>query len=402
MARVCFVSNFNTYYRAPVFEALAAEPDLDVDFLFYSKGGERYWMSQHGVSRLAERQTDLRGFEVAGTRITPGLLPRLFAKPYDVYLKCVNGRFALPATYLAARLRGRPFVLWTEVWMRFRTPGHRLGYPLVRHIYRGADAVVACGTHVRDFLIEEGVDPSRILVARHAVNSERYGRAVSAGERRELRERLGLGPDRPVVLFVGRFTEVKRLSDLVEAFARLVRDGRDGDAILVLAGTGEEEAALKGLAERLGVSGRIVWPGYVAPADTVALYAIADVCVLPSVELDHIKETWGLVVNEAFNQGVPVVATDAVGAAAGGLVADGRTGFVVPERSPEALADRIAALIADPDLRARMSASCRAEIAGWTQQGMADSFAEAIRFALARAGHGRGASQPPVDGEVDV
>ena len=60
--------------------------------------------------------------------------------------------------------------------------------------------------------------------------------------------------------------------------------------------------------------------------------------MLPSITTALDKEPWGLVVNEAMHAGLPVVATDAVGAAAGGLVRDGENGFVVPERDADALA----------------------------------------------------------------
>jgi glycosyltransferase involved in cell wall biosynthesis len=67
------------------------------------------------------------------------------------------------------------------------------------------------------------------------------------------------------------------------------------------------------------------------------LYAGSDVVVVPSVPTRDFLEPWGLVVNEAFHQGVPVIATDAVGAAAGGLVQHERTGLVVPAGDPDAL-----------------------------------------------------------------
>ena len=67
---------------------------------------------------------------------------------------------------------------------------------------------------------------------------------------------------------------------------------------------------------------------------------MADVYVLPSITTRLFKEPWGLVVNEAFNQGVPVIATDAVGAAAGGLVENGVNGFVVPEGNSRAIEEK--------------------------------------------------------------
>lgn len=379
---VCFVSNFNNYYRAPVFNALAATPGLDVRFVFYSGGTEAYWMQQHGTVS-GPNQTDLAGVSVWGTRITPSLVRVLMSRKEDVYLKCINGRFALPVTFLVARLRRKPFVLWTEVWMRFRTPGHKLGFPLVRHIYRSADAIIACGQHVRDYLVSEGVSPDRIVVAHHAVDNATYGREVDPSEIAAIRERYGIG-DGPMVLFLGRFTEVKGLPYLVRAFADLVHSGVAGGAKLVLAGSGETESDLRRDAEEQGILDRVVWTGYLSPEETVPLLAAAQLLVLPSIELDYIKETWGLVVNEAFNQGTPVVATDAVGAAAGHLVRDRETGFVVPSRDVGALSRAIGELLTDGDLQERLSRNCRREIQNWTHAGMAASFAEAIRLGARR------------------
>jgi glycosyltransferase involved in cell wall biosynthesis len=373
--RLCLVSNFNTFYRNGVFEHVAHR--LKTRFLFYSNGSESYWLPEHGVWRGDIEHTYLKGFDVAGTRITPSLPWHLLKAPYDVYLKCINGRFALPATYLMARVRGRPFVLWTEVWMRYRTRAHRAVYPLTRYIYRHADAVVACGEHVAAFLREEGVDPERIFVARHAVDNAAYARPVDELEVAALRNRLDIAPEQKVVLYMGRLTEVKGLPYLLRAFSAARRD----DAVLVLAGSGSEEVALRAEAAALGIADRVRFAGYVPAEQTITYYALAWMMVLPSIELDHIKETWGLVVNEAFNQGVPVIASDAVGAAAGGLVDDGATGYVVPERDAGALARAMTVLLDDPDLRQRMSATCRAVIARWTQQGMAESFVAAVHYA---------------------
>jgi hypothetical protein len=80
------------------------------------------------------------------------------------------------------------------------------------------------------------------------------------------------------------------------------------------------------------VDGTVRFAGYVPSRETRPYYALADLFVLPSITTASFKEPWGLVVNEAFNQGVPVIASDAVGAAAGGLVQSGVNGLIVPER----------------------------------------------------------------------
>lgn len=381
--RVCFVSNFNSFYLQPVYDTLSNQSDLEVDFYFYSKGGEKYWLPEHGVT-VADRQTYLSGFSIFGTRITPGLFPILFRGSHDVYVKCVNGRFALPVTYLAARLRGRPFVLWTELWTRYTTPGQRLGWPVARHIYRNADVIVATGSHVKDYLITEGVDANRVEVVPFGVDNALFSADVPEADTSALRRQLGIDPNAPVVLYLGRFSVEKGIDDLLHAFASDIRDAADTDTVLVLAGAGSEGARLQALAQSLGVEGRVRWPGYVQASDTVTYYAISSVMVLASVELPFYKETWGLTVNEAMNQGVPVIVSDKVGAGAGGLVVDGETGLIVPERDPAALANALRRVLGDDALRHRLSMAGRARVAQWTQSRMALGFASAIRKAVAR------------------
>ena len=79
------------------------------------------------------------------------------------------------------------------------------------------------------------------------------------------------------------------------------------------------------------------------------LYAGSDVLVVPSLPTRDFLEPWGLVVNEAFHQGVPVIATDAVGAAAGGLVRHEHTGLIVPAGDARALRAAIHRLHDDAD-----------------------------------------------------
>ena len=67
--------------------------------------------------------------------------------------------------------------------------------------------------------------------------------------------------------------------------------------------------------------------GVLDPPSLRNFYAAADVLCVPSVPTRKVRETWGLAINEAMNQRTPILATDAVGAAAGGLVRDGETGL---------------------------------------------------------------------------
>ncbi len=376
--RVAFVTNFCSHYRIKPFELLAR--DYDVDYYFFSDGGEWYWRKEHGVKRGDFRHTYLPGVRVGNTRISAQLPAALLAGGYDVFVKCINGRFALPVTYTIARMTGKPFVLWTGIWMRLETKFHRLGFPIVQHLYRNADAVVAYGEHVRRYLESEGVASPRIFLARQAVDNALYRRHVGDVERGTLRARLGIEADQPVVLYVGRLAAVKGLRHLLHGF-RAVTDPR---AVLVLAGEGEEGAELRALAESLGLGPRVRFTGHVSADQTPAYYALATVAVLPSVTTPGGKELWGLVVNEAFNQGVPVIATDAVGAAAGGLVQDGVNGFVVPERDAAALGAALNTIVGDDTVRRRLGANALHTIGEWTTETMVSGFRAAIEYACAR------------------
>jgi glycosyltransferase involved in cell wall biosynthesis len=125
--------------------------------------------------------------------------------------------------------------------------------------------------------------------------------------------------------------------------------------------------------------------GKADPATVRNFYAGSDVVVIPSIPTRDFREPWGLVANEAFNQGVPVIATDAVGAAAGGLIEHERTGLVVPAGDPDALADALRRLHDDPALRARLGTAGRAAVRSHTHA----EWAAGMARALAAAGAGR-------------
>src|ERR1017187_3205870 len=145
--RIAFVTNFASHYRVRTFEILAKYHN--VQYLFFSGGDEWYWQRRHGTRAGDFEYEYLSGISVAGTRITPSLIARLLRGNFDVVVKCINGRFALPAAYLAARLRHRPFVLWTGIWSTLNTRFHKAASFVPSYIYRHADAVVVYGEHVK-------------------------------------------------------------------------------------------------------------------------------------------------------------------------------------------------------------------------------------------------------------
>ena len=116
-----------------------------------------------------------------------------------------------------------------------------------------------------------------------------------------------------------------------------------------------------------------------------ALYAAADALVLPSIATATFREPWGLVANESMHQRTPVVASDAVGAVAGGLVRDGRNGLVFPAGDADALAVRLQTLARNPELRSALGAAASDDVSPYTPE----AWVRGIQQALAAVGQSR-------------
>jgi glycosyltransferase involved in cell wall biosynthesis len=110
---------------------------------------------------------------------------------------------------------------------------------------------------------------------------------------------------------------------------------------------------------------------------------------VPSVPTPRFKEPWGLVCNEAFEQGRTVIATTAVGAAAGGLVRDGETGLVIAPDDSRQLAAAIDTLLGDEPLRRRLGTAARAAVQPFTYDAMAAGVEAALTSAAAGTWRGR-------------
>ncbi len=160
----------------------------------------------------------------------------------------------------------------------------------------------------------------------------------------EARSALGIPQDVPLIGYVGRLRPVKGVDVLLTALAQLPHTH------LLVVGTGPQAADLTARAGQSDLMGRIHMLGQVADV-RLALRA-CDVYAQPSR-----REAFGLAAVEAAAVGLPVVAS-----AVGGLrdiVADGRTGLLVPPDQPAALANALAHLIAHPDEARQMGAAGR-------------------------------------------
>jgi glycosyltransferase involved in cell wall biosynthesis len=161
---------------------------------------------------------------------------------------------------------------------------------------------------------------------------------------------------KPVILHVARLVEKKGTAYLLEAFAKIA--SRHPAVELVVIGAGPLAVPLADRAHALGIAARVRWLGARPHAEVRQWLSRAAVFSLPScTAANGDAEGLGIVLVEAAASGVPVVATRH-----GGIpeaVEDGKTGFLVAERSAGELADALDALLSAESLRARMGGEAR-------------------------------------------
>jgi phosphatidyl-myo-inositol dimannoside synthase len=221
-----------------------------------------------------------------------------------------------------------------------------------------------------------GVAPSHVSVLRPAVVIPYDENDDDARERVRLtRQRFDLC-DRPYVLSLARLVPRKGIDLAIGGFAAVAREFPD--VVLVVAGEGPQEGALRRLAEQSGITDRVRFVGPVDDATKAALFAGCEAYVMPNRVLPNDVEGFGIVFLEAAAYGKP-----AVGGANGGVpdaVISENTGLLVDTaRGADAVGEALARLLADPALRRSLGDRARERVQrdfAWADR--AAAFARAI------------------------
>lgn len=177
-------------------------------------------------------------------------------------------------------------------------------------------------------IIHCGVEPEKFSLRRH----EGHGRRL---------------------IYVGRLADVKGIGVLLEALAMIKR--KFPQVTLDIVGDGPDRASLETRANELGLSENVIFHGYRSQAQVREHFADADVFVMSSF-----AEGVPVVLMEALGAGVPAVATRIAGI--GELVEDGINGLIVPPGDVHALANKVAALLGDADMRNRFGEAGRSKV----------------------------------------
>jgi glycosyltransferase involved in cell wall biosynthesis len=225
---------------------------------------------------------------------------------------------------------------------------HRSAFfrPVVRFLLNRSDCIVAQSRNTRENALSFYRPDKEIAVIPLAYEPFSF-RQVS-------RQELNLSENKKYIISVGRLVKRKGLEYLIQA-VRLLDD--DVEALII--GDGKEKEPLVELAARLNIRERVHFVGQVSEEKKFQYLAGADIYVLSSLH-----EGFGIVLQEAMQAGLPIVATSHGGQV--DLVADGVNGLLVDSRNARAIAGAVGRLLQDDTLRRKMSAENRAGLKAYS------------------------------------
>jgi glycosyltransferase involved in cell wall biosynthesis len=379
--RLAYLVTHPIQYQAPLLRAVARDPDIALKVFFGSDFSVQKFVDP-GFGQVIEWDVPLlEGYEheMLPCRfgpLAPGDLPS-FWRPFNRGLTkaLVAGRFQALwvhgynrayhwAAIAVAKRLGLKVLLRDEATDISASRGpvkQMLKSAFFRLLDQGIDAYLAIGRLNRDYYRGFGIDEAKIFPMPYAVDNAFFRARIADAtpEREILRARLGLKPDRPVILFAGKLIPRKRPLDLLEAYARIAGEPAARSPYLLFAGDGELKPELERRIASHALD-RVRLLGFQSQTELAALYDLADLFVLPSE-----RESWGLVVNEAMNAGRAIILNDRIGAGAD-LLIDGENGFIYPVGDVEALATCLRTSLRDPERLAAMGRRSRAIVDGWS------------------------------------
>lgn len=227
-------------------------------------------------------------------------------------------------------------------------------HPVTRFCARLIDHHVAISGAIRDNLLQLGVPAERISLVHDAIDLEEFDVAI---ESESLLSEFDLLPGQPRFGIFGRVVDWKGIREFLLATEKVMTQIPDARAFIVGGHSDGDEGfvrEMRCLAGELGIADKVIFTGY--RQDVPALMKLMDVVVHASTR----PEPFGMVVIEGMAMKKPIVAT--LGGGPLDIVVEGKTGFLVEMRNPEALGQAVGMLLRESDLRQELGAAGRARV----------------------------------------
>ena len=362
--RLAAVALHPIQYQAGLWRVMAAHPRLDLDVIFLDTIGIDGTVDPTLKAALKWDTPLLDGyphdfvknlspfrFTPIVDRVNPTLYRRLGAKRYDAVI--VHGFLTLSnwIALAAARRSGAHPIFRGEAYGQ-ESNRPRAVKELTERVHgyylRSCDGVAYSCENNRDYLLARGARPNDLFPMPCAVDNEQLEQLVrSAAPPEQFRKRHGLPDSATLLVTVGRFVHHKRIEDCLAALAEPVLRGRD-DLHLLVAGDGPDREKLEVEAQRLGVSERVHFLGFLSQQQLVEAILAAQLFVLASS-----RDASPKAMSEALYLRKPVVCSDHVGTSKD-LIEPGGNGFIYPCGDVAALAGYTARILDDEATRRGM------------------------------------------------
>jgi len=359
-------------YRIPVFNEIAKSDQVEFKVFFLAETVRgRPW-------RVEKEKISFRYQVVPGIGIwLPDRFPIFFNPPIRWLLEKENPDLVIgcgyhhPTCLLAlryARSHGKRFILWSE---SHRDSIRLRSFPFKQYrsnFIHSSDGFVVPGRKSFNFIQSFGIDGKKMWTAPNAVANDFFSRNADTfrSQRQTLKSKRNF-PSK-IILYVGRLVDSKGIPVLLEAFQSVSKSLEAG---LILVGEGKDQKKYLNFCRRHGLR-NVFFEGFKQQDELPFYYGLADVFVLPSL-----REEWGLVLNEAAASGLPLIATDASGAAFD-LIEEAKNGYRVRTGDSEALREKILAILKNPELQDSMGRRSREMIEAFSPQRCAAVFLQAI------------------------
>jgi glycosyltransferase involved in cell wall biosynthesis len=374
-------------YHVPLWRDLAKRKDMDVTVHYFSDHSIRGGMDE-GFNRPVTWDLDLlKGYRsVFITRDGDVNKPLSLKIPdpkgllekgdFDcVLIQGYTNAFEVQVLREASR-RGIQIVMrgeFSDIWQSHQAKAKTwMRKNFLQWFYQKVDVFGVIGENARQHLVRHGVSEDRMVFSPYAVDDQLFEAQKRKFKRSAVRRELGLNEKDFVLLFSGKLIPRKEPLLLLEAMGKL----REYPNLkLIIVGDGPMKDQVEKAATRQ-IPKKLVFQGFVNQSQLGRYYRAADLFVHPSN-----NETWGLVINEAMQFGLPVITTDRVGCRLD-LLKPGFTGFIFPSGNAEILAFQIKNMLVDRGLTRKMGQNAEKLVGFYSIQQAADGIHQAVKLAL--------------------
>lgn len=353
--RLLILSIFPAPYRVAVFRDLAKHYDVDLFFeVAQNQDRSADWFVESGEFKVLNTPENKRAYR----QCLKNLKTYDMALAYDYFSKRAGGLM------LRCMAAGVPYAINCDgAFINDQPLKKAIKQLFVSH----AALCFASGSFAGNYFLHYGAKKERIFYHHFTSLTEKDypDKPLTGEEKTALRKELGI-EERPTVLTVGQFIPRKGFDILLRAWEQVETDAN----LVIIGGGGEKQAYLDYIREhRLN---HVTILDFMEKERLIQMYRLADLFVLPTRE-----DVWGLVVNEAMANGLPVIATDRC-IAGMELIRQGKNGYVIPAENPRRLAMAMNRILSNPEKMEVMGRASLEAVRGKTMRDIATGHSRAI------------------------